>query len=56
MQEDSVVKVLNTPPNNLLLRASYDNVHAPYCLRGIGVGAYALSVRRVAAEQGRQLT
>ncbi len=41
------------PSNNLLLRASCDKVHAPDCLGGIGVGAHALQVRLVAAEQAR---
>jgi hypothetical protein len=41
------------PSNNLLLRSSCDKVQAPDCLGGIGVGAHALQVRCVAAEQAR---
>jgi hypothetical protein len=41
------------PPNNLLLRTSFDKVHAPDCCGGIGLCVRAPHVRRVAAEQGR---
>jgi hypothetical protein len=40
-------------PNNLLLRASCDKVHAPDCYRSIKSSALALWVWLVAAEQGR---
>ena len=45
--------VREVPANNLLLRASYDKVHAHNCSDGVGPCGYALQAWRVAAEQGR---
>ena len=41
------------PANNLLLRTSYDKVHAPNCSGGVWPCGCALQAWRVAAEQGR---
>jgi hypothetical protein len=40
-------------PNNLLLRAMNDKVHAPGCWGSVEGGGHAPRLRPVAAEQGR---
>jgi hypothetical protein len=49
-QKESLVQ---WSPNNLLLRADFDKVHAPYRHLSIWCSGSAPQVRRAAAEQGR---
>jgi hypothetical protein len=50
------MRVHGVPPNNLLLRAGFDKVHAPYRHLGTWRSGSAPQVRRAAAEQGRWAT
>ena len=47
------LRTLAMAPNNLLLRAVNDKVHAPHRRGSFKTGGRAPQVRRTAAEQGR---